>query len=611
MGTKTEPNGLRVVFARWGSLWREILMDLTELAARWGIEPSYFDVQGRRRNANEATIRRIVEALSVGGIQPASGAGQARQPEPAYQGDGRKCWVLAVQLYAVRSRHNWGHGDFSDLASLLEIIARAGGAGIGLNPLHAQFYDRASCSGSPYSPNSRLFINPLYIDVAAVEEFDSGPAASIAQDIARLRNAELIDYPAVAALKIAALRAAYQRFAANGSSERRQDFESYRQERGPELASFAAFEALRAQHSGSWWQWPEQWRAPTDDALRQIRQSHPDEIGFHQFLQWNAERQLARCRDLARRHGLAIGLYVDTAVGVDAGGADAWMAQETVLRGLSVGAPPDQFNPAGQDWGLTAYNPHGLVASRFEPFRQMLRSAMRYAGAVRIDHVLGLMRLFVIPHGLPVSQGTYVRLPFAEMLAVVAEESRRWHCIAIGEDLGTVPENFRATLSAWGVWSYLVVLFERNGDGSFRRPEQYPEHAVATLNTHDLPTFAGWMSSHDLTTKRAINVDAGETEDERHHSRVTFCAAVAAATGHHTITFEAVAAFLAATPTRLVSIAVEDVLGLEDQVNVPGTVSEHPNWRRRWPLPLEELAADQRLTRIAAMFSRAGRSSAS
>jgi 4-alpha-glucanotransferase len=588
-----------------GSFRHEIPMDLTELAARWGIEPSYLDIQGRRQDADEGTIRRIVEALSARGNQPASVREQARQPELAYQGDGRKCWVLAVQLYGVRSRRNWGHGDFSDLADLLEIIARLGGAGIGINPLHAQFYDRASCSGSPYSPNSRLFLNPLYVDVEAVEEFDRGHAVNIAPDIARLRDAELVDYCAVAALKIAALRAAYRSFAANGSRERRQDFAAYRQQRGRELENFAAFETLRAQHPGSWWEWPEQWRALTGDALRRLRQSHPDEIGFHEFLQWNAERQLEHCRDIARRQGLAIGLYLDTAIGVDVGGADAWMAQGIVLRGLSVGAPPDQFNPAGQDWGLTAYNPHGLVASRFEPFRQMLRAAMRYAGAVRIDHVLGLMRLFVIPHGLPASQGAYLRLPFAEMLAVVAEESRRWNCITIGEDLGTVPENFRATLSAWGVWSYLVVLFERNWDGSFRRPQEYPERAIATLNTHDLPTFAGWMSGHDLKTKRAIGVDPGETDDERQGSRH----ALTAALGSQQPGFDDVVAFLAATPTRLVSVAVEDILALEDQVNVPGTVSEHPNWRRRWPVLLEEFAADQRLMRIAATFSRAGRGS--
>ena len=313
--------------------------------------------------------------------------------------------MLAVQLYGVRSRRNWGHGDFSDLAALLDIVADLGGAGIGLNPLHAQFYDRPGCSGSPYSPNSRLFLNPLYIDVEAIEEFDRAHAVGRSPDIARLRDAELVDYPAVATLKIAALRAAYRSFAANGSDERRADFAAYRAERGRPLECFAAFETLRQKHSGAWPEWPEEWRQPSDDALRRLRESHPDELGFHEFLQWNAERQLERCRDIARRRGLSIGLYLDTAVGVDAGGADAWMDQDVVLRGLSVGAPPDQFNPAGQDWGLTAYNPHGLVARRFEPFRQMLRAAMRHAGAVRIDHVLGLMRLYVIPHGLGPAKG--------------------------------------------------------------------------------------------------------------------------------------------------------------------------------------------------------------
>lgn len=584
-------------------------MNLTELAARWGIEASYLDIQGRRQTADEETLRRIVEALSAAGNPPAAVDPPARQPEPAYQGDGRKCWVLAVQLYGVRSRRNWGHGDFSDLAALLDIVADLGCAGIGLNPLHAQFYDRPGCSGSPYSPNSRLFLNPLYIDVEATEEFDRAHAASLAQDIARLRDAELVDYTAIAALKIAGLRAAFRRFVANGSDKRRADFAAYRAERGRPLECFAAFEALRQRHPGAWPEWPEEWRQPSDDALRRLRGSHPDELGFHEFLQWNAERQLERCRDIAWRRRMPIGLYLDTAVGVDGGGADAWMDQDVVLRGLSVGAPPDQFNPAGQDWGITAYNPHGLVVRRFEPFRQMLRAAMRHAGAVRIDHVLGLMRLYVVPHGLGAAKGAYLRLPFADMLAVVTEESRRWNCITIGEDLGTVPEGFRPTLATWGVWSYLVVMFERNGDGSFRRPEEYAERAIATFNTHDLATFTGWMTSHDLRIKHAINVDPGETEDDRHNSRVTLCSALAAATGSQRIDFEDVAAFLGATPTRLVSIAIEDVVGMEDQVNVPGTVTEHPNWRRRWPVLLEELSSDQRLRDIAATLSRAGRSS--
>ena len=590
-----------------GSIRHEIRMNLTELAARWGIEASYLDIRGRRQIADEDILRGIVEALSDAGNPPVAVDAPARQPEPAYQGDGRKCWVLAVQLYGVRSRRNWGHGDFSDLAALLDIVADLGCAGIGLNPLHAQFYDRPGCSGSPYSPNSRLFLNPLYIDVEAIEEFDRAHAVVRSPDIARLRDAELADYPSITTLKIAGLRAAYRSFAANGRHRRRADFAAYRAERGRPLECFAAFETLRQKHSDAWPEWPEEWRQPSDDALRRLRESHPDELDFHEFLQWNAERQLERCRDIARHRGMSIGLYLDTAVGVDGGGADAWMDRDVVLRGLSVGAPPDQFNPAGQDWGITAYNPHGLVARRFEPFRQMLRAAMRHAGAIRIDHVLGLMRLYVVPHGFGSAKGAYLRLPFADMLAVVAEESRRWNCITIGEDLGTVPEGFRDRLAAWGVWSYLVVMFERNGDGSFRRPEEYPERAIATFNTHDLATFTGWMTSHDLRIKHAINVDPGETEDDRHNSRVTLYSALAEATGSQRIGFEDVAAFLGATPTRLVSIAIEDVLGMEDQVNVPGTVTEHPNWRQRWPVLLEELSSDQRLRDIAATLARAGR----
>ena len=234
---------------------------------------------------------------------------------------------------------------------------------------------------------------------------------------------------------------------------------------------------------------------------------------------------------------------------------------------------------------------------------------MRYGGAIRIDHVLGLNRLYVIPHELPPEKGAYIRMPFARMLAAAAEESRRWRCITIGEDLGTVPEGLRETLSAWGVWSYLVMLFERNPDGSFRRPVDYPEQAVATFSTHDLPTFAGWMTGHDLAAKRAIGVDPGETEDERQRARAALRAAIAAATSSTEAGFPDAVAFLAATPSRLVSIAIEDVLEVIDQFNVPGTVTQHPNWRRRWPVMLEDLSGDQRLRRIAATLARAGRSS--
>jgi 4-alpha-glucanotransferase len=364
---------------------------------------------------------------------------------------------------------------------------------------------------------------------------------------------------------------------------------------------FAAFETLRGIHGSHWQDWPDESRAPSHDVVDHLRQSHAGDFAFHEYLQWVADRQLADCRDVAEHHGMPIGLYLDTAIGVDGCGADAWMAQRAMLQELSVGAPPDQYNPAGQDWGLTAYHPHGLIASKFEPFRRMLRAAMRYAGAIRIDHVLGLMRLFVIPQGMSSADGVYLRCPFFAMLKVVTEESHRFRCVVIGEDLGTVPEGFRATLASWGLWSYLVMLFERNWGGSFRPPSEYPEMAIATLNTHDLPTFVGWMSGHDLHKKRSLGVDPGESDAERHRSREAMMAAIGGEG------FEGVVRFLAQTPTRLLSVSIEDILDVHEQINMPGTVTQYPNWRQRWPLALEALASDPRFKRIAAVLEEVGR----
>jgi 4-alpha-glucanotransferase len=573
------------------------------MAARFGIEPFYFDVHGRRREADEEALRRLVDCLTAPGSPHPTEWGLDPAPRPAYQGEFQRAWLLAVQLYSIRSSKNWGHGDFSDLASLLRIVADIGCAGVGLNPLHATFYDRPG-TGSPYSPSSRQFLNPLYIDVEAIDEFGAAAAASFAETVEHLRSAEFVDYLGVARAKLAALRLAHRQFIANGSPARRADFDQYCSEMGPDLSRFASFESLRANFSGPWWEWPAPWRTPNDEALRQWREQHAKDVSFHEYVQWNADRQLRRCADVARAHDLPIGLYLDTAVGVDPAGADVWINQRSMLSGLSIGAPPDKFNPAGQSWGITGYNPHGLVAEDFEPFRQMLRAGMRHAGALRLDHVLGLMRLFVIPQGLGADRGVYLRYPLASMLAAVAEESRRHHCIVIGEDLGTVEESFRGTLAAWGVWSYLVLLFERHADGSFKRPSEYPESAVATFGTHDLPTFAGWMSGSDLELKQALGIDPGESIEERQSARNALAAAFAV----DKPTFLDAIVFLAETPTRLLAVSIEDVLEIPDQVNIPGTVDQHPNWRRRLPQDLAALAEDERLLRVAEVMARAGRS---
>jgi 4-alpha-glucanotransferase len=528
-------------------------------------------------------------------------------PETTFQGQDphARLWALAVQLYGVRSSHNWGHGDFTDLTDLVELAAKIGAAGIALNPLHALFDDRPE-QASPYSPNSRLFLNPLYIDVSAVPEFPGLEAAGIAEEIERLRRHDVVDYAGVATAKLTGLRLAYDRFLKDSAEDRRAQFAAFRRERRQWLARFASFEHLRRRFPSVWWEWPPEWRAPDAAHMLGIMREAGDEIGFFAFTQWIADSQLAHCCARARDLGLPIGLYVDVAVGVEAGGADAWSEQEAVLNSLSLGAPPDALNTAGQNWGLSGFSPTGLEARQFEPFRQMLRQAMRYAGAVRLDHVLGLRRLFVIPHGMNAQDGTYVQLPFEALLAVVAQESVRHECIVIGEDLGTVPEGFRETMADWGLWSYLVMLFERHPDGSFKLPGEYKRDALASFSTHDLPTFAGWAQGRDQEVKRALGMDPGETDDER-KAALAHLRAVLGAQPHDPLEFAAVAKYLAATPTRLVVISMEDALGIVEQPNLPGTVLEHPNWRRRLPVSLEDLAEHPKVRAIGQLMAEAGR----
>lgn len=576
------------------------------LAESLGIERGYHDVFGHWHPINEQTAARLVAALGEGGV--AAPAAQGAEPVRAFQGDGRRVWGLAVQLYALRSRTNWGLGDFGDLARLVDVAAGAGAAAVGLNPLHALFPDRAE-QASPYAPNSRLFLNVLYIDVAAIPEFP-GIEAGLANDIAAARAGALIDYPPVARAKLAGLRAAYEGFRAKASAARRADFAAYRNEQGDALLCFACFEVLRMKHAPlPWPQWPSPWRQPDSATLRTFRAEHREECEFQEFMQWTASRQLQACKDQSHRAGMGIGLYTDLAVGIDPNGADAWSRQDAILTGFSIGAPPDEFNPAGQDWGLAPFNPRTFSANDFAPLRMLMRALMSHAGAVRMDHVLGLNRMFLIPHGRPADDGAYVRYPFEAVLRVIAEESNRARCIVIGEDLGTVPDGFRDMLARWGLWTYRVMMFEREHDGRFRPPETYPAEALATFNTHDLPSFRGWMTSADLQTKHAIGIDPGETEEARAHSRETLRWILAErAPSYAPDDFAGVAAVLAQTPSRLVTAGLDDILGVTEQINIPGTVDQHPNWRRKLPVDVEDLGSHEGLRRVAHAFAENGRS---
>ena len=511
-------------------------------------------------------------------------------PPKAYRGDFERGWLAAVQLYGVRSARNWGIGDFTDLEALIELAGDLGADGVGLNPLHALFDDRpADCS--PYSPNSRLFLNALYIDVEKIPGFQPGALAESAGAIARLRAGDIVDYKGVAELKWRALRAAFENFRAHPAAGHSVDFDAFRAERALLLSRFACFEVLRHKFNKPWWEWPEQWRQPDEAQCAELRQG-PDvaEVEFIEFVQWAADRQLRSCRDLARKLGMKVGLYLDVAVGVQSDGFDAWNEQTAISRHLAVGAPPDPLNLAGQNWGLAGFNAAGLELQSFEPYREMLRASMRYAGAIRLDHVLGLKRLYLVPHGFAANNGVYVQMPFEALLAATAQESVAHRCVVIGEDLGTVPEGFREKMAEWGIWSYQVMMFERDDRGAFRGVDHYAPNALVTFNTHDLSTYAGWRSFSDLKLKRSLGIDPGESDDARWHA----LAMLSDVLRHHAIDrhdLYAVAGFLAKTRSRLLAISLEDLLGVINQPNIPGTVNEHPNWRQRLPIATDEISA--------------------
>ncbi|MDB5625146.1 MAG: 4-alpha-glucanotransferase [Tardiphaga sp.] len=506
-------------------------------------------------------------------------------PPSAFAGDFDRVWLLAIQLYGLTSERNWGIGDFTDLKAMMRLAASLGAAGVGLNPLHVLFDDRpGDCS--PYSPNSRSFLNPLYIDVSEL------PGVSAPANLAELKSGARVDYRDVAAAKWKALRDAFDAHRANPDPAAAADFEAFRAEQGALLDRFACFEALRHHNVGPWWEWPDIWAHPNDEQCAALRAGpEADAIAFVEYVQWIADRQLRACRDLGDELGLSVGLYLDVAVGVQADGFDAWNEQVAISRHLAVGAPPDFMNLAGQNWGLAGFNAAGLEVQSFAPYRDMLRSAMRYAGAIRLDHVLGLKRLYLVPHGFEAKNGVYVQMPFEALLAVTAQESVANRCVVIGEDLGTVPEGFREQLNGRGVWSYRVMLFERDyHDGRFENVDYYPTDALVTFNTHDLATFAGWSTLHDLKVKRDLGIDPGESDESRHHALAMY-RDVLKQNGIDRGDFYGAAQFLARTKSRLLIISLEDLLGIADQPNIPGTVNEHPNWRQRLPVAVDEIAS--------------------
>ncbi|WP_020173820.1 4-alpha-glucanotransferase [Methyloferula stellata] len=525
---------------------------------------------------------------------------------------------LAAQVYGLRSARDCGIGDLTAIASLAEASGTYGASFLGLSPLHALFSaDRTKFS--PYSPSSRLFIDPIFIDPREVPGFAQSAAAHYLQEpdvaflLEQIRETPLVDHASVWALKRQLLNRLWRDFSETTNPE----FESFRREGGEGLELHATFEALahRFRDEGLMWlgEWPEEYRQAQSSTVRQYRSEAASDIAFHIWLQWLADRQLGAAQAAAKASGMEIGLYRDLAVGVDRGGSEVWASPERFATSLSVGAPPDPLATQGQDWGLPPLNPLMLEADGLAAFRSLIAANMRHAGAIRIDHAFQLQRLFLIPLGAPARLGTYVDYPFEAMLAVLRLESHRAKSLVIAEDLGTSPEHFSEAIMQAGILSYRVMPFEREADGAFKRPSAYPRDAIATFSTHDLPTFAGWWHGVDVGVRQSVGLyDPATAERERAqraHELEQFCESLSeenllpSPAVPADPPFEAAMRYLARTQCCLVAVQCEDVSAEVNQANLPGRDLGHPNWRRKLSHPIEGIMQkDGPFARIAALL---------
>jgi 4-alpha-glucanotransferase len=551
---------------------------------------------------------------------------------------GRRMWGFGAQLYGIRSRRNWGIGDFTDLGLLANAAARQGAAFIGVNPIHALFPADRHRFG-PYAPSSRLFRSVTYIDIEAVPELADAPAAAaeIASPafqarIEAARSAELVDYPAVSDLKLPLLRQLYaffrKRHLGPTLTERGARFRAFQRWAGEQLTRHATFEALHERFFSSdpglwsWRRWPNGFSDHASPEVAAYAQSERERVEFYEYLQWIADDQLAAAQAKAKQAGMAVGLYCDLAVGVDPGGALAWSNPGLVAVGASVGAPPDDFNHLGQNWGLSGFSPQGLVQEGYTPFIDSVRANMRHVGALRIDHVMALRRLYWIPEGGTGLDGAYISYPFQDLIRIVALESVRNRCIVIGEDLGTLPSGFRPALQQAGVLSYRVLYFEQRSDGSYSAPEELPDNALATVSTHDLPTLKGWWEDRDILWRDKIGLfgpgHRQEALDRRDRERRALLKALGAAgmlpngidpesppaeLPHDLLI--AFHRFVASSPSKLMMTQLEDAIEESEQANLPGTTDEHPNWRRKLGLRLEDFFTDPRVIKLTEALTQA------
>ncbi|MGC3937481.1 4-alpha-glucanotransferase [Roseobacter sp. EG26] len=573
--------------------WQLIREDTGDVEAHGGAT-KVIELPGLPIGVHDLQLRSSGRAQQVAVI-----ATPDRAPSVIDRAGAEKTWGVVAALYGLSSDRNNGLGDFEDLACLAAGLGKKGADFLGINPVHALGWS-ADETISPYSPCHRGFLNTAHIAL------DHIPNLRPASDKIGFTG-ELIDYAAHREAHQKALRAAFSDFQMPMSAPSQQAFDAFSQSGGDGLMEFAVFEALSEKFGSDWRKWPVHLHS------RKIAEAEadPQAVRFHMWLQWLAASQLDAAQVRAKNSGMALGLYLDLAVGARRDGAEAWAAPNTLAEGVSLGAPPDQLSPAGQNWQLAAYAPRKLRQNRYAPLRDVLAQAMRHCGVLRIDHALGLNRSYWIPDdGSP---GGYIRQPFKALSAIIAIEAERAGTVVIGEDLGLVPDGFRDAMAAKGLYGYTVLQYEKSAKGRFRKPKDLRAQSLACFGTHDTPTLSGFWQGQDIAWWHKLgwidDTEKSKATDRRQQEKSDLLglppakASVCNVSDFRTCVHEN----LAQSPAALVAVQLDDLLDVPDAQNLPGTIDEHPNWRRKTTVSVEDIANHPNLTQTAELMTKAGR----
>ncbi len=553
-------------------------------------------------------------------------------PEKCYMPDvlegDKKVFGYPIQLYSLKSQNNWGIGDYTDLKKLVDVAIKTGASFIGVNPLTALFFDNPD-DASPYFPNSRLFLNPLYVDMEAIleakdnQDFEELKECKIFQSHLKMaRDGTQVDYQKVAAIKKQAFKILFKKFREDNFNDegtaltkRGQAFDAFVQEKGQALESFAVFQTLRNHASKNktsmmWREWQKDFQNPNNEAVKSFVKDNEMSILRIYYQQFVAFEQFESV--LKKIEKLPLGLYTDMPVGVSDNSAEVWSNQDVFMQGVTTGAPPDTFNLNGQDWSLAPFHPKTLQKTGFKAFVDVIKSAMKGAGAVRIDHAFGLMRLYLRVQG---ATGAYLTYPFKELTGIMALESHRNKTVVIAEDLGTAPDGFSEAMMGLNAFSFKIMHYQQDWQG-LMEPQMYAPCSLIATGTHDLPTYVGFFKGLDLELgleKKTISPEQYQAHKEnRKREKQLFFEAFEKQSFDMNLTKEDfvannqvpdffipyIYAYLAKTKSKILLVRPEDIFEMEEQFNLPGTYMEHPNWRYKLPVMLEDMVKDKRLKKV-------------